>query len=222
MRQCYYWMLFSIAFVVVILLFFFNKRCVSFMNSTSNYHIVVARYNEDTSWIPEKYLANTKVYNKGEGGDLPNIGRESHTYLTYIVENYDNLPDVVFFTQGGGPAHIDGKPIEYFTDIQESVSDNFMVSDIKNGLEENLHRPSYGNETLYPEKLDFKSWMKEHIGVELQNELTFYKGACFSVKKERILARPLEFYKKLLALIPEHKNPEVGHYFERAWWYIFK
>ncbi len=37
----------------------------------------------------------------------PNVaeGRETHTYLTYILEHYDNLPEWVVFTQGVPAQH---------------------------------------------------------------------------------------------------------------------
>lgn len=70
--------------------------------------MVVARYNENLNWlkpVPWDYI----VYNKGEDNlpkwvkneiKLPNIGREAHTYLTFIIDNYDNLPDYTVFLQG--------------------------------------------------------------------------------------------------------------------------
>ena len=66
--------------------------------------LVIARYNEDISWL--KHIKNKKitVYNKGKdnvnGIQLPNIGRESHTYLTHIINNYDKLSDMTIFCQG--------------------------------------------------------------------------------------------------------------------------
>ena len=71
--------------------------------------IVVARYNEDIKWLDEFNNFNVHLYNKGDDNlenstKLPNIGREAHTYLTHIVENYDNLDDVIIFTQGN-PDH---------------------------------------------------------------------------------------------------------------------
>merc|ERR1719271_2253245 len=35
---------------------------------------------------------------------LPNVGRESHTYLSHIVKNYDNLARWTVFTQAGEPS----------------------------------------------------------------------------------------------------------------------
>ena len=64
--------------------------------------IVIARYNEDLSWL-NKIDKNIKItiYNKGNNNinfpfiQLPNIGRESHTYLYHIINNYDNLADII-------------------------------------------------------------------------------------------------------------------------------
>jgi hypothetical protein len=71
--------------------------------------IVVARYNENLDWL--KKIKKSKdlkitVYNKGKDDinipyiKLPNIGRESHTYLYHIINNYDNLSDQTIFCQG--------------------------------------------------------------------------------------------------------------------------
>src|SRR5689334_14505234 len=76
-----------------------------------DHHVVVARYKEDIRWL---YPLGSvlRIYNKSDDVpdidhvQLPNVGRESHTYLTYIIENYDNLPGVIMFTQGNVQDHI--------------------------------------------------------------------------------------------------------------------
>jgi hypothetical protein len=42
----------------------------------------------------------------------------------------------------------------------------------------------------------------------------------FAVANSRILSKPKEFYERLLAEL-QTPNPEVGHFFERSWSYIF-
>lgn len=68
--------------------------------------LVIARYDEDISWS-DQYLDIRTVYNKGDvlpgSIPLPNLGRESHTYLTHIVERYDTLADRTAFIQGSEP-----------------------------------------------------------------------------------------------------------------------
>lgn len=71
--------------------------------------IVLSRYNECVDWaVP--YMDIVILYDKCDiqTREIPeftnyvkmeNIGREGHTYLHYIIENYDNLPQRIFFLQ---------------------------------------------------------------------------------------------------------------------------
>lgn len=88
----------------------------------STLQLCIAHFNEDLSWLSTN-ASNCSVYSKSEPPEdpepfanstrLPNIGRETHTYLTHIVRNYDSLPHVTLFLQGnihdineGTPAHV--------------------------------------------------------------------------------------------------------------------
>jgi hypothetical protein len=227
-------LIFIAVLALVLLLLKLNKK----ETEPDPYHIVIARYNEDPwSWLP-KVDAYVKVYNKGAPLDkgqsldagqcvnLPNIGRESHTYLTYITENYDTLPEIVFFTQGSLD-HIGGLSVEQFTHIQGNCSENFHTTkgpyytfDPDGHLRDQVH---YGVD-LYASDLNFYDWFSRYISpdVDPRGEITWYMGATFSVKSERIRTRSKEYYEELLSQFPEgHSNPEIGHYFERSWYYMF-
>ncbi|KAI4132809.1 MAG: hypothetical protein LQ338_000513 [Usnochroma carphineum] len=77
--------------------------------SDLEFEIVVAHYYEDLSWLKQSG-AECCVYSKGGNKNapelpfafepLPNIGREGHTFLYHIVNNYDNLAEVTLFVQG--------------------------------------------------------------------------------------------------------------------------
>ena len=71
--------------------------------------LIIARYNEDLSWLKEFKDFRIIVYNKGdklsdnlfyEVINLENKGRESHTWLHHIVKNYNNLNEISVFLQG--------------------------------------------------------------------------------------------------------------------------
>ena len=219
-------MLWPLAVVLLLVFFFFffiRKK------DPDPYHIVVARYNEDPwSWL-SKDDPYVKVYNKGQsldsgqGTHLKNIGRESHTYLTYIVDNYDRLPNIVFFTQGA-PDHTGGYPVEYFTSIGGSYSENFYIirgDDCGLGKEGRLLE-YYGR--LHPAETNFFEWFSMYVSnsVDPRGEIMWCPGATFSVKREKILTRTREYYQDLLNQFPrDHPNPEIGHFFERSWYYIF-
>jgi len=100
--------------------------------STSNQKIVfvVARYNEDISNFAE-YNNNLVVYNKGNNDispcinrscikNVPNLGREAGTYCNYILDNYDNLPEYMIFTQGNPCDHVAiFDPVTTFNKLRE-------------------------------------------------------------------------------------------------------
>jgi len=76
--------------------------------SKDELEIVLAQYDEDLSWS-DKYKKLRTVYCKGGaacGPDalrLENVGREGHTYLSHIVNNYDKLAEWTVFSQAGEP-----------------------------------------------------------------------------------------------------------------------
>jgi hypothetical protein len=73
--------------------------------------VVLAQYDEDIRWS-DLYRAVRTVYCKGDESmylltpdctRLPNVGRESHTYLHHVVERYDSLAGWTVFSQAGAP-----------------------------------------------------------------------------------------------------------------------
>ena len=85
---------------------------------TNNMHFVIAHYKEDLSWTKKLNLDYTytiiddgcmyKISVKDHGFDPERYKiiegdhspQEASKYLTYIIDNYDQLPDRICFTQG--------------------------------------------------------------------------------------------------------------------------
>lgn len=67
--------------------------------------VVIAKYDEDVSWLkclPQN--VDAVVYQSKDSSAphfIENVGNEASKYLSYIVENYDALPDNVLFMQAG-------------------------------------------------------------------------------------------------------------------------
>ena len=63
-------------------------------------------------YINKFIIKNIIIYNKGKDDipdfkndkikilNVPNTGREGGTYLDFIIDNYEDLPEEVWFTQG--------------------------------------------------------------------------------------------------------------------------
>ncbi|MFV0339748.1 MAG: UDP-galactopyranose mutase [Parachlamydiaceae bacterium] len=186
------------------------------------FSIVVAKYKEDVSWaLKYKDEHELYIYNKSEEPfnasgvkvkQLPNIGRESHTYLTHIIEHYHELSDYVIFSQGKHDEH----------------APNFhLLFSAGAGFRPFTYQPNfrldYWSHDLTPNQDDFnfEQWLKKYIVQDpLPPVIPVSLGATFCVTRDYILSRPLEYYKKLIQQLNSF-NPEVGHFFERAWFYIF-
>jgi len=193
-----------------------------------SYHVVVARYNEDLSWLNKYNLNNVIIYNKGSFStidipvknivNLPNVGRETHTYLTYIIDNYHNLPDVIHFTQGSIDDH--HQQNNDFLNITE-YSHNYTTCSFMMGFNVYPPRLSYYYTPLDPAECDGVEWFRRYVNPYVDmNCMNIWCGAIFSVRREYILSRPKQYYQTLLQQVQTF-NPEVGHFFERSWFYIF-
>lgn len=88
-----------------------NKKCWC-VTEMATVEFVVAKYEEDVSWVAALAPHRVTVYDKGGrgeegGGRLPNVGREAHTFAHHVVERYDTLADVTVFLQGRPFDHMD-------------------------------------------------------------------------------------------------------------------
>jgi len=210
-----------------------------------SYKIVVARYNENILWLKNE-LHNCIIYNKGEKlpiGNvdneiiLENVGRESETYLHYIITNYYDLPDVVVFTQG---RIYDNKGIEegteelkYLINIKNEAFNNLKSLNYIEIYDEtnNIHFNSKWNLTngeyfLHDnyknnERITFIDWFKKNININYPNPIYIYPNAIFAINKKNILKKSIEYYKKLILELKHNIDPAEGHFFERSWYYIF-
>lgn len=203
-----------------------------------SYKIIVARYNENIEWLNSE-MSNCIIYNKGNKLNiyneilLENLGRESETYLHYIITNYYNLPDVVVFTQARISDHKKGADINYLINIKNqalnySKSTNFIMhNDLGKSIhwdkEWNLRQDGFFLKGNYKNNnpITFLEWFKSNININYPNPICIYANAIFAVKKENIINKPLEYYKKLTLEVNHHINSTEGHFFERSWYYIF-
>ncbi|CAO4846333.1 MAG: hypothetical protein CNLJKLNK_00396 [Holosporales bacterium] len=232
----------------ILMLSIFNSKVVSLENN--DYEIVVARYKEDLSWIKDYFpTENVTVYNKG--GDqlylgknvkvipVKNVGREAQTYVFHIVQNYKNLKGHVVFLQGhpfdhGGKKFLDNiknKKVFHSYYSKNIIGSNEKVYGIfkvfKESEEsltlESLKNTPWKNTTFSQNYKNLADFLLYHdiIIEDMSKKIIVSYGAQFMVAKERILSRPIEFYKKLLSTLSSSNAPIEGHYLERTWDLVF-
>ena len=216
--------------------------------------MIVARYNESIDWIHDDWIHDyqipTIIYNKGTKLanefkinniiiDLPNIGREGHTYLHHIITNYDNLADITVFFPGSlnklqnkyGNTYkyekarcvmkhaIQGKGVIMGCNINNLPLKlyNFTLTNWECTDKSNLKGSCSKTElaTIRP----FKKWYNHFFKNKPCNY--FVTGSIFAIDKKNILQHPLIYYIKLILELQSH-NPEAGHFLERSWAAVFE
>lgn len=194
------------------------------------FQIVVARYNENIEYL--SYLAPIcMIYNKGETSipyffkniiNLPNIGRETHTYLYHIINNYDNLAENTLFIQGKIDDHQTFTLIEYMKNI------NIMAKKREIAIEKLKKKINHDKKYLDELKLSVITpfdFITKILNIKFESinkkKIPIIWGANFCVSKSLILSKSIEYYKNLIKYVEYDKNPEEGHFFERSWYIIF-
>jgi hypothetical protein len=177
--------------------------------------IVVARYNENIDWT--KHFNNIIIYNKGNNLDnsfnfinLPNVGRESHTYYTYIYDNYYNLDDYTIFLQGN--------PFDHSPNLFNIINKYLNNKNLDIGIEFISEQILYTNinDCPYHKNLPLENVYNKLYDKKINSPIIqFGAGAQFIVSKKNILLNPRDFYLKIIKLLNYNDNPIEGHVIER-------
>jgi hypothetical protein len=208
-----------------------------------DYEIVVARYNENIEWLHSE-RDHCIIYNKGNLLNisneilLPNIGRESHTYLYHIINNYHKLADITIFTQARLSDHRFGSDDVLHLikmKLEAEMYGKSLPLDISCWDENTKHcaTPRWNvdengffylhNNYLNDQRKTCAEWFVEFTKEkEYANPLKWYGNGIFAISKEVILKNPKSYYELLIKQVDHNINPAEGHFFERSWYYIFE
>lgn len=228
-------------------IYFNNKNAVIEKFDTNTYEIILARYNEDVNWLNKKPYNDYKVicYNKGDNNikinnlkkkiQLPNVGRESHSYLYHIINNYDNLANISIFLMGSMTDDI-SKKNEKLKSLFENLDSTKSVficqtyNNVKNELyvftlqeyKSTNKNNSLKNNNKTLEKAEifpFGKWFDHYFKDKDIKHVSY--NSIFALNKKHILQHSKEYYINLMKQLENNSNPEVGHYFERSWEAVF-
>jgi len=215
----------------------------------NNVEIVVARYNENLSWLNEYPFNQFEyiVYNKGDNENfeknnvkeivrLPNVGRCDHTYLYHIINNYEKLSNIVVFFPGCIDMENKKQRARELLNriIASCYSSAFLIGEYSANIKTkfagfkldewkstNVQNFSKNSESsLQLCKIrPYQKWYSYFFG-NTPAHWNAYWGI-FSIDKRDIIQHPVSRYQILIQIVNKHSNPEAGHYIERSWCAIF-
>lgn len=229
----------------VIIIFFYLKT--SYKEGIDDTTLIISRYNENLEWLNYEPFNNYQyiVCNKGFNEyylktknfkkeiKLDNVGREGHTYLYYIINNYDNLSNINVFLPGSVNLEYKYyKATKLINEIHNNNSSVFLYDEYHNNIKNDLYNfqmdeylgSEIANRTEGSEKIQLSNirpygkWYEKFFGENKTNH--FSKFGIFSVSREDIIKKPKNYYEELMKEV-ETPNPEQGHYLERSWEAVF-
>lgn len=163
---------------------------------------VIAKYKEDVGWAKDLPAI---VIDKGAKQIENAPGREAHTYLYFITENWGKLKGNYIFCQG--------HPFDHCLDFLTATKDLHDFIDYgKDGYE------SQGNGQPHHPDLKVHEYCKD-LKLPIQKKYPFKPGGQFQVSTKRIYTKPFSFYYKAYKLTQE--DPQSGYIFERLWKTIY-
>ena len=218
---------------------FNDKRKLKNVLNKSKHFFCISHYNGDLDWVEYLQPKNYLIYNKSNAFlsqnlnniRIKNVGYNIYSYLKFIIDNYNNLPETIVFCKDNiFKRHIN---INTFLSL---IKENTFTS-----LEENNKKRSFPISIQLSDN-GFNeinsSWYKfEYSRKYFANYDVFYKfifkndcipyflryapGANYIVPKNNILKRDRNFYKNLLKFISHSQYSCESHFIERSLYLIW-
>jgi hypothetical protein len=168
--------------------------------------VVICHFKEDMSWTKDlkyKYL----IYNKNPEHNhlheinMPNVGFDTIAYLKFIIDNYENLPDYVCFSQDN--------PFFHCPNFLDRVN-NFDFSKKFHPLGITYFRD-------VEHVLNETKFYAERVGINYTEPIKFINSAQCIVSKDLILKRSKESYQIIKDSIPLQVITHINYLIEYLW-----
>ena len=199
--------------------------------------LVISNYGWNISWVPD-YTDNYLIYDRSENLDLPknvdpakiikspNVGYNSYDYFRFIIDNYDNLPDVTIFAKGHCfPRHVSQTYFNrvmnnnQFTPLMDETQHKpeMPVAYTKNGLYYEINNSWYFNNWASKYFVNYNDFLRYvYKNPLIPDYVTFAPGGDHIVPRENILKLPKRLYENMMVFMSHCREPVETHMIERA------
>jgi len=167
--------------------------------------VVICHFKENLDWVKNlkhRYI----IYNKNSEEqhlydiNLPNVGFDTIVYLKYIIDNYDNLPDFVCFSQDN--------PFFHCENFLDKVNEfDFAKKFLPLGK-------TYIRDTT---ELDRTIEYANNNQVTYELPIKFINSAQCIVSNELLLKRTKNAYQKIKDSIPLEIISNINYLIEYLW-----
>jgi hypothetical protein len=198
---------------------------------------------------PDDFPGKSKIDHLGKVIKYPNIGSNPHDIGRYIVDHYEDLPDIMVHIKGNllvkpyttKERFIYGLKANWFVPLVDKnthiavefpyITNNDFFCLPVSWENDNITISSlFSNEDvkrmkIYPRIKTFVEFMKDVFILEddqIPKFITFAPGANYVVPKNCILKYSKNFYKKILHYTDYNNNPIESHWYERIFQMVWQ
>ncbi len=193
---------------------------------------IISRYNHSLDWLSE-YTDDYVLYDRSEkplkgGIVVPNVGSDIYDKLTYIIDNYDNLPDVAVYTKANLFKYISAfefnkiKDNKKFTPLLTQHHKTYMPTCYyKDGLYYEINNRWFlgAHPTMNKQNADE---LYNLLGIADLKYIPFAPGSNYILPQENILKHSKKFYEKLRAYLDWTIYPGEAQIIERGLYTLWK
>ena len=162
---------------------------------------------------------------------VPNIGSDWYDKFTFIIDNYDHLPDVAVYTKANIFKYITPEEFEL---IKNNKTFTPILTKNHRTYSDNIGRVCfYDGEGMYNERNNQWYLAQHHVktdplqlmlllGIADKEYVRFAPGSNYIVPKENILKYPKEVYEDLRSLLAYDIYPGEAQIIERGMYEFWK
>lgn len=207
---------------------------------------VLVNYRYEPTWLSEYPDLEPIIYDRsddGEARDLTiygsvyktqNMGDVDYDKLGFLVEHYDNLPDVFVWGKTNLLKYVSK---EYFDDALLKSDFAPLLKLDHRIYSDNLGPVNKYQGGIYYERADswffhnpdlshkyFRNWEEwaSRFGLPLEGFIPFAPGGNYILTRERVHRYGRDFYEEMRATLDYAMHPAEAHACERSYYYIWR
>ena len=196
--------------------------------------IIASNYDADCSWIP-KETDDFFIYDRTGCGIrhnveyVPNIGNADYDKLTYIIDHYENLPEVFTLIKSNLFKYISKEEYDKvknnttYTPLLTAHHKTYLPVCFydEQGMYNEIANSWFLNEVPAKHVSSWQEWC-DMFGLPDEPYVSFAPGGNYIVTKDRILRHPRKLYKHMRSLLEWAVLPGEAQCVERTYHTLWK
>ena len=206
---------------------------------------ILINHNYDPTWLKDYKNLVPVIYDRSDDGierditqygpvyKTQNTGDVDYDKLSYLVENYDRLPDVFLWGKTNLFKYVDKE----YLDEMLSKSDFAPLLKLDHRTYSDQYGPvNYYQGNIYCERADswffnaggvdakhFQNWEQwcRHFGLPLSGYIPFAPGGNYILTEKKVRKYSKDFYDEMRSFLPHSSRPAEAQCAERSYYMMF-